>query len=173
MKESDNQNTNYEVCGFPNNLDIEVLVQKYPPDFKFDIRYLIYIISLITSIPAYNKDILDNCDFVPLNAKTLQKSVREYRKYLDYLICCGVLEENRQYIAGIKSRGYKFTPPYQTKIKIDKISVKTIKCLKMKNEEYKKVMQLKYSYLYKWFSPKLKIDFGKAVDYLNKELSEK
>ena len=153
----------------PTNLDFNALLKSHPPKFKFNIEKFKYIVHLITAIPAFNKDILDRYNFVPINAKTLKKHVYDYPKYIDYLLRHGVLETNGHYVPGIKSKGFKFTPKYQTEIRVEKIpNIKTSKAMRKQKENIKS--KRTYNYLYKWFNPMLQIDFNAATNYAKSEL---
>lgn len=78
----------------------------------FDLDRLIYIIGLISSIPAKNKDSITEDGYVPINSKLIRNAFKDYHPYLDYLIRTGVLCTDGQYIQGEKSKGYKFTEQY-------------------------------------------------------------
>ena len=78
----------------------------------FDKDRLIYIIGLISSIPARNKDSITENGYVPINSKLIRNAFKDYHPYLDYLIRTGVLCTDGQYIQGEKSKGYKFTEQY-------------------------------------------------------------
>lgn len=156
----------------PENFDIDDLLKKNPPNFKYHRDYFIYIVHLITDIPSRNKD--ENMFYVPLNSSLLQRRVREYRKYLDYLVEYGVLDENRQYIKGKKSRSFKFTNKYQTLIKPTTITKNTLinSILKFIDIEYSLNDDCliedtrNLSYLHSWFTGDLTIDFEAAKQYL-------
>lgn len=62
----------------------------------FDKDRLMYIIGLISSIPAKNKDSITEDGFVLINSKLLPDFFKDYRSYLDYLLQTNVLitEEN-------------------------------------------------------------------------------
>lgn len=120
----------------PSNLDIEAHLAQYPvTDYMFvedntghirsvtldgslrssqyfDKDRLIYIIGLISSIPAKNKDSITEAGYVPINSKLIRSSFKDYLPYLDYLIRTGVLCTDGHYIQGEKSKGYKFTEQY-------------------------------------------------------------
>lgn len=112
-------------CFIPENLDLDILIRTKPPLItNFHLDYLVYLIGLLIEIPLKNKDI--EMDYIPINSKLVQRRVRNYRKYLDYLISCGVIIENKQYIVGSKSKGFKFSERFQTKTKLITITKKTL-----------------------------------------------
>lgn len=118
----------------PSNLDLEAHLTLYPiTDYffikdnsghvksvninetlgaYFDPDRLIYIIGLISSIPAMNKDSITEDGYVSINSKFIRNVFKDYLSYLDYLIRTGVLCTDGQYIQGKKSMGYKFTEQY-------------------------------------------------------------
>lgn len=120
----------------PSNFDIDTHLDQYPvTDYMFvrdntghirsvtqdgslsssqyfDKDRLIYIIGLISSIPARNKDSITEDGYVPINSKLIRNAFKDYHPYLDYLIRTGVLCTDGQYIQGEKSKGYKFTEQY-------------------------------------------------------------
>lgn len=118
----------------PSNLDLEAHLAQYPvTDYffvkdnsghvksvningtlgaYFDPDRLIYIIGLISSIPAKNKDSITEDGYVSINSKLIRNAFKDYLPYLDYLIRTGVLCTDGQYIQGEKSKGYKFTKQY-------------------------------------------------------------
>lgn len=120
----------------PSNFDIDAHLDQYPvTDYMFvedntghirsvskngslsssqyfDKDRLIYIIGLISSIPAKNKDSITEDGYVPINSKLIKNTFKDYHPYLDYLIRTGVLCTDGQYIQGEKSKGYKFTEQY-------------------------------------------------------------
>ncbi len=120
----------------PSNLDLEAHLAQYPvTDYffvednsghvksvninrtlgaYFDPDRLIYIIGLISSIPAKNKDSITEDGYVPINSKLIRNAFKDYGSYLDYLIRTGVLCTDGQYIQGEKSKGYKFTEQYSS-----------------------------------------------------------
>ena len=118
----------------PRNLDLEAHLAQYPITDYFFVRdntghiksiningtlgacfdpdRLIYIVGLISSIPAKNKDSITENGYVPINSRLIRNVFKDYLPYLDYLIMTGVLCTDGQYIQGEKSMGYKFTEQY-------------------------------------------------------------
>lgn len=81
----------------------------------FDKDRLIYIIGLISSIPAKNKDSITENGYVVINSLLIRNAFKDYLSYLDYLIQTNVLCTDGHYIVGKKSQGYKFTESYSDK----------------------------------------------------------
>ena len=122
----------------PSNLDLEAHLAQYPitdymfvqdnrgiirsvskyggigSSLKFDPVRFIYILGLISSIPARNKDSITETGYVSINSKLIRNFFKDYLSYLDYLILTGVLETKGQYIQGKQSKGYRFTERYAT-----------------------------------------------------------
>lgn len=151
----------------PANLDIEKLLLDNLPMFKNYRDNFIHILHLITEIPARNKALYDEDGWVPINAKILQKRIRNYKLYLDYFVRYDVLERNNQYIPGQKSRKYRFTLKYRTickTVEIDKYTL--IKNISSRKERQKFSKEKNYPYLSKYFNGDLSIDFDAASEYL-------
>ena len=180
-----NEKSKSYTCFIPENLDLDSLIRDNPPFIpKFQLDYLVYMAGLLIEIPLNNKDI--DMDFIPINSKLVQRRVRDYRKYLDYLVSYEVILEDRQYINGAKSRGFKFTEKFQVKTKPVQLTKKTlIKSLnEFKDVNYSscdvgsysssskssKLINQKsdLSYITNWLNSKLTIDYPKAEAYLLK-----
>jgi hypothetical protein len=115
---------------------------------------------------------------VPFYSSLIQRRIRDYRKYLDYLVDNKVFVENRQYVVGTKSRGFRFHVDYQTEIKATFITKKTLiksilnfihldNTANNSNEIIPKDAK-ELDYLLKWFNGKLNVDFAGAKKYLLK-----
>lgn len=175
--------SNSYTCFIPENLDLDSLIRDNPPSIpNFHVDYLVYMTGLLIEIPIAKKDI--EMDYVPINSKLTQRRVRNYRKYLDYLISCGVILEDKQYIVGSKSKGFKFTERFQVKTKLVTLTKKTL--IKSLNEfkdinysscevdnyfstsKSSKLINQKsdLNYITNWLSSKLTIDYPKAEAYL-------
>ena len=101
----------------PENIDIDRLLFENPPNFRYERDCFVYILYLISSIPARKRDIIEkNNGYTPINKKFLQKRIHEYKKYIDYLKTQGIVEENRQYKPGKSSMGLKFSERYNSKL---------------------------------------------------------
>lgn len=175
--------SNSYTCFIPENLDLEAFIRIFPPSIpSFHIDCLVYIVGLLVDIPLNNKDL--DMEYVPINSKLLQRRIRYYRKYLDYLINCGIIIEEKQYIVGVKSKGFKFTDIYETETKPYVITKSTLvkSILTFKEISYSSIDAGNYSasakksnleayktdlgYITKWFNNKLTIDFYAAKAHL-------
>ena len=75
----------------PVGFDLAMLVQSYPPKISpFKPEKVLYIIDVITQIPARNHDAGDDEDgFVPVNADVLRDVIgNKYLHYLKWLVDC-------------------------------------------------------------------------------------
>lgn len=178
------------------NFDLEAHLQEYPPleygfdETKYNLRFdpdkIIYILGLLSSIPARNKDLIREDGFVPINAERLNKRMTDYRFYLDYLIDTGVLECDPNCKPKAYSRGYKWTETYNNskpKIryyrkafdkkgnlkKVDPIYVKKDKSTSKDENTLRN-----YPYLAYWYDQKkINIDHEKAEQYADLLLNKK
>ena len=115
----------------PENLDLDKHIEQFPlinykfrkkretdviysnKGIKFDKDRLAYLIGLISSIPASDKDSITEDGYVKIYSKYIQNFFPDYKCYLDYLINTGVIISNGHYEIGKHSIGYKFAPHYE------------------------------------------------------------
>ena len=174
----------------PENLDLDKIIAENPPkDFppfqkqrnnlSFQKEKLMFILHQITYLTSVKKDFdyEENAGFVPINKEKLQKSaIHDYRPHLDYLIHCGIIIEDSQYIVGQKSKGIKFTSEYSfQKVKRKHITRKPIIKAVIENSTQNLIECMEqYYYLGKWWNTqKLEIDYDAAKAFLIKEQEEK
>lgn len=157
----------------PKNLDIDKILSKNPPNFKYHQDKFLYIISLMYAIPARlnDFDFEKNKGFVPISATILQGRIHDYKQYLKYLIENGVLETDNKYSNdGGKSYWFRFTQEYNDGIAIPVTITKytLIKSIVLRSQPKDKDSYLpetpleSVSYLTKWFNENLQIDKDKA-----------
>lgn len=149
----------------------------------FDKDRLMYIIGLISSIPAKNKDSITEDGFVLINSKLLRDFFKDYRSYLDYLLQTNVLITDGEYISGKKSLGYKFSEQYSnvplTEYQFNNIPQQEISGINAEiyNDDTESFIAnpvLEYPYLHFWYSTKgLSIQKPEAVEFANKEKQRK
>jgi hypothetical protein len=160
----------------PSNFDVEQHILQYPPTEikKFKKDKLLYVLSLIVSIPANNKDLRFWGGYVPMNGRTLQLAIgNEYRGFLNYLMRTGVFEENAQYIVGETSRKFRLTSAYRggfREIKLSKSFTARVKRANAKSVE--KILQNEkyrhHAHLFDWYlSGKLNLDLDAVRRYLH------
>jgi hypothetical protein len=176
------------------NFDLKAHLQQYPPleygfnktkyNLNFDSDKIVYILGLLSSIPARNKDLIREDGFVPINTTMLNQKVTDYRFYLDYLELTGVIECDPHYLPKVHSRGYKWTERYNTKPRIyhypkafdKKGNLKTVNPIytkKDKTGEDENTL-LNYPYLTYWYEQKkINIDYEKAEQYADLLLNKK
>jgi len=156
----------------PENLDIDQILDVYPPhpDLKVDRDYLMYILHLINSIPGRIKDFDFEArnGFTPINKKFLQKRIRNYRPHIDYLVRNEIIEENRQYFPGVQSGGLKFKEKYYTDLKEVNITKWTlINSINNKHKQSNEEAEKKLKFLRNWFT-RITIDEKSAKDLINR-----
>lgn len=161
----------------PSTIDLDLFISQIPVGVinPFKRKYLLYILDLITSIPANNKGLILRDGFVPINAKALQNKVRNYKQYLSYLVSSGVLWVDSQYIPGEKSRGYKFAPAFATPVKLVNENQKDIITKhNMKSFTSLSTAQAKqYRHLIKWYDACFQIDQGTAASFILEDYKRK
>jgi hypothetical protein len=164
----------------PENLDIDKLLSEKPPTFEFywDRDCFVYLLNLINDIPSRKKDM--DCEYTPFYSPLVQRRVKEYRTYLNYLIEHSIIKTDNQYIQGSKSIGYTYTSYYQTKIKPIKISKPTLiksilKFIELDNSEFEdcksreSIINTDIGHLTKWLNRGLKIDYEGSIKYLKEK----
>ncbi len=103
----------------PKNLDIDTHVHKYPPSkygynskLKFNVGKIYYLLSLLTHIPARNKDLITDDGWVPISMAIVRNNIKDIIWYKDYLIATGVIECDNVYIPNEKAYWYRWSPVY-------------------------------------------------------------
>ena len=118
----------------PSNLNFDEHIERYPlTNYRFrefngkistinsnrnkiyyyDKDRMLYILDLLSIIPANNKDSISEDGFVSINSKTIRKYYKDYLSYIDYLIQTGILISDNHYEVDKKSIGYKYAPEYE------------------------------------------------------------
>lgn len=151
----------------PSNLDIDRLLQDYPPTFNLDKDKLVHILNLLNEVPSYDHKQYENQDgWIPLHSvKIRQSGIRDFPKIKQWLIEAGIIETDDHYIVGEKSICYRFAPKYRTPVRIEQIKGRTLIRKITKESEQQISSKKTYADLYKWF-PKLRIDVCGAEQYL-------
>ena len=169
-------------CYIPRNLEIDKFLSENPPSFEYQRDYFVYIISLINSIPAHDKDfdLVKSNGFVPIYSPILQGRVHGYKYYMKYLLDSNIFVTDGKYSNySAKSLRYKFSNQYDEKIAIPvKITKYTlIKSIiynsKPKEENYLPETPLEeVAYLTKWFNSYLQIDMQGVESCLNQLMEQ-
>lgn len=159
----------------PANLDVDSLVREHPPyEIKGFLKdKLIHILYLLHSIPANNKDLEIIDGFIPIYSKIVKRRIPNYRQYLDYLLRVGILETDNWYIVGGKSKGYRFTPDFQTTLKPVTITNTALRRHQRADSRFSASMKRSHNHLIKWFNSNLEIDYDLAMDYITTDLNRK
>lgn len=157
----------------PQNLDVDKLLRESPPNKKINRDRLVYILHLINWLNSRKKDNLENPNgFTPVSRSILEKTIKNYKDYIDYLKDNNIIEEENNYIVGKKSRGIRFTENYQKPVIPIKITnwplIKNIVYLR-KHYDFSATMKL--SFLKKNFE-KLNVDISGAKEVLDSQYLE-
>ncbi len=170
----------------PTSFNLEKHIQSYPPSSygcdKFDYDHALYLLSLITFVPARNKKITDSMKngYTPLYSPLLQSFVHDYRSYLNYFIQTGVIETDNIYRSEAefpnegKSKGYRYTTEYcGGDIYEVQYGARFQRVLKKRRDEAYRALRDDYGHLIKWLWPecKLEIDKNAALEYLDQRRS--
>lgn len=155
----------------PQNLNLDEILRKNPPPFKYHKDNFIHILSLLMELPAKKKDLLTDNGYIPLNAGLLKKIVHNYTLYVKYLIDMKVIECDGYYVPGEKSRAYRFMEQYCTQVVPVEIEKYTLLKAINSQSNYDRNMKAKYGYLYKWLGG-LQIDYKAAKELLNVQFKQ-
>ncbi len=154
----------------PEKLDVERLIEKRPPDSVPDFKKdeLLYILGQVTHIQAYGGDKVSVDGKVPIHAQTIQRKVRHYDKYLNYLIDAGVLQCEPYYTPKYASKAYWFSHRYMCRTKevllTDEKLIKKLSKTPPENDTAKD----KHKNLWNWWKRgKLNIDREGALEWLS------
>lgn len=156
----------------PHNLNLEGILSSSPPSFPYHIDNFVYLLNLITEVPAKKKSLLDHNGFIPLRAKYLKKRIHNYKVHIDYLLRQGILETDGRYIPGCKSKGYRFTELYGTRVVPIALTKYTLQKSINTRGGYDRNMRARYDYFYKWIDRRLKIDYPEAAVFLERRYVE-
>lgn len=154
----------------PSNFNLAEQLNQRPPQFKFNIDYFKHVSHLINDIYFRDEDRYKQ-GWVPLCSSILVNYIRDYQKYLNYLIVHGIVECDNHYIPNEKCKYYRFTDAYRNEpLKEELINdsslIRKLSQYSYKDDDYKKANQ-RYGYLTKHFkSGKLRIDSGSAKEWL-------
>lgn len=137
----------------PKNLNLEYLVRKYNPDFKFNTDFAYLVIHFVILYQS-NK----SSNYTRLHSKYLQKFNRIYYKHIQFLIenfpNDGAVLRGARYEKG-KPFGYKLPKYYSdSELEIytitDKSLLKRLNAIKLKNIT-NEMIRLNYYFLMKYF----------------------
>lgn len=145
----------------PDSIDLEAILKKDPPKFKYKIDYFYYLIDLIVE-KSDLEDLDNDRGYVKLNARLLQDFNKKYKQYLEYLRKKFV-HRSKQYVPGKESFGYRIS------LKGDLKNLKAIPIVDFKIRQKVKAQHVKqnidmgkgvkkHKHLTKWFNKFLTID---------------
>lgn len=162
----------------PTSLNLEELLQKFPPDFKFCKDYCLWVVSKIIKRTSYMLESNEEDIWVPLCSQITKKHPYDYRNHLRYLCenfpnTGNVLFRN-DYTKG-KCYSYRLSPSYfGGEVKL--ICITDSKMLKfLKRKDYltsNNVFKKNYNFLGKYFNEKLTIDQSAASNHNKKLFAE-
>lgn len=142
----------------PVNFDLDAHLALYPPEeygFNSSLRFtkdkIYYFLALLATIPARNKDLIDEDGWVPITIGYIRKNIRDIISYKDYLVDTGVLECDNIYIKEEKSFWYRWSEKYAQ----SEFHICNVTC---SHEEYAYFIQeendeklIELPYLYHWY----------------------
>lgn len=104
----------------PKSFNLGVHLTKYPPEnygfadsrLKFSEDKIYYFLSLLSTIPARNKDLIDESGWIPINIAKVKHNIKDIVQYKNYLVNTNVLECNNLYIPGVRSCCYRWSESY-------------------------------------------------------------
>lgn len=183
----------------PNNIDLDDLIGRHPVHVPHARDKLVYLLHQIHAVPAFSgeDEEVDN-GYTILYSPYLQTVVDEYAELISWLIHRGIIEiEN--HVDGLRSKGYRFTPKYRTKVEKTHITTWTLirriiqgkknslkkphlfpenllnvtpAELKQEDSGYAELAKSRLSYITKWLDDKLTLDTDLALQFLDERLDE-
>ncbi len=149
----------------PENLDIDELLKSHP-SLELNRNNLIYVAGLVYGLPEINHHYLKANGFTKLNSDILKAKMRNYKRYLKYLIATGVLKCDGEYGCG-QSLGYGFTESYHG-IKACEIEIDVRGGTQIRNTGTDTLTK-KHYHLIRWLEDGgLQIDYDKAIQLLDR-----
>ncbi len=153
----------------PENLDIDSMLAKNPPTFKYNSDDITFLASLPLEISGSKKQYWKNSTYVPINSDLIQTYVHDYKPYFNYLLEHKVFETDNHYIRNEKSIGYKYSSTYNSFAR--KVSLNSYKYQKKikRNKTLHFSNEIKLPRLKEWFNSNLRIDSNAAMEFLKKQ----
>lgn len=143
-------------------------VQEETPFKEFKINNALYFLSLVISIPAYQKDKTYLWGYIPMDSQRLKRKDSNYSKYFKYFLQIGLLQ-GKGYSKGRTCKRYRYN--------YENINLEGVECLDFSIFEMTDKFLVKNllkenigndcPHLSKWFDDGLFLDF----DRLNYEMS--
>ena len=146
-------------------------VQEQPPFKEFKMDNALYFLSLVISIPAYQKDKTYLWGFVPMDSQRLKKKDSNYSKYFEYFVQIGILQ-GKGHSKGRTCKRYRYN--------YENINLEGVECLDfsifeitdkflVKNLLRESISNEDCPHLSKWFDDGLFLDFDRLNDDMSSE----
>jgi hypothetical protein len=163
--------------------DLKRALETTPPNFNYKLDSFIYLGHLICHLmfTKHNKEDSTIDGYVPVDKKLLQRRIRDYNKYLDYLGDNELIDQNRQYIPKVRSGSIRYSVKYKNQsFEVAPITdynlikgMLTFRKVGKKEELAEEIIpNTELWYLNKWFNENLTCDLDQANKILN-EMKEK
>ncbi len=184
----------------PSNIELDELLRSHPIHVPNARDKMVYLLHKIHAVPAFSGDDEEvNNGYTILHSPYLQSVVDEYAELFAWLINQGVIEVDKGYISGKRSKAYRFTPKYRTKVEkvyistwtlIRRITQRKKKALKkplllpenlfnvtpseLRHERlgYSELAKSRLSCITNWLDDKLTLDTDLALQFLDERLQE-
>ena len=102
---------------------------------------------------------------MPISAEKLSCRIRDYKKYIDYLLDSGIFVTDNHYINGEKCKGFKFSDLYADHEPAETLIENPIPYITRDQFMLQKRHEYEAKYLYYWYNQgKLGIDYSSAVN---------
>lgn len=146
-------------------------VQEQPPFKEFKWNNALYFLSLVISIPAYQKDKTYLWGFIPMDSQRLKKKDSNYSKYFEYFVQIGILQ-GKGHSKGRTCKRYRYN--------YENINFEGLECLDfsifemtdkflVKNLLRESISNEDCLHLSKWFDDGLFLDFDRLNDDMSSE----
>lgn len=149
-------------------------VREQQPFKEFKMNNALYFLSLVISIPAYQKDKTYLWGYIPMDSQRLKKKDSNYSKYFEYFLQIGLLQ-GKGHSKGRTCKRYRYN--------YENINLEGVECLDFSIFEMtdkfltknllKEVVDndaiLSCSHLSKWFDDGIFLDFDRLNDDLSSE----
>ncbi|MPS66268.1 hypothetical protein [Chryseobacterium sp.] len=158
----------------PENLDLDQTLLDNPPLFTYCKDKFVYILNLIYSLPSRRKKSIEEYyGYTPISKAILGSTIKDYRKYIDYLKLQNIVEEDN-YITNVKCAGLRFTETYRKTLNQKPFVITSwtlIKNITYLRKNYDNKLTKELIPLKSWFAD-LDVDVKGAKKYLKRKYKE-
>jgi hypothetical protein len=166
----------------PGNLDCDALISIYTDQVKINSQAIYhyksdrikFLVNYLIERTSWDKRYLESNSypFIELSSRQLKPYIRDYHKYLQFLIQFGVIEQSgANYSQGQFAKSYRLTEEYRTPTKDDYIrDSNLIELIVERTEADNQSAQIQYPYLIRWL-PGLSIDSQLAKQWSEAHLA--